>query len=82
MQTDEESESDPELREPQVKRRRFNNNRSHLTEEILEDTETESEARLRSEEDTIPFAAEEYESIDSDTMPQTEFVLFIHLEIY
>lgn len=32
--------------------------------------------RRNNNEDIIPFAEEEYESIDCKTMPQNEFVLF------
>ncbi|EJW73269.1 hypothetical protein WUBG_15827, partial [Wuchereria bancrofti] len=67
--SDEESESDPELREPQVKRRRF-----HSSDKKRMKYEETDELGRGSNEDIIPFAEEEYESINCETMPQTEFV--------
>ncbi|KAK6107831.1 hypothetical protein QQG55_29790 [Brugia pahangi] len=65
--SDEESESDPELREPQVKRRRF-----HSSDKKRMKYEETDELGRGSDEDIIPFAKEEYESINCETMPQTE----------
>ncbi|VDK43641.1 unnamed protein product [Anisakis simplex] len=65
FQSEQDWESDPELSEPLTKRRR-----------VVEGstiTEASSDDPLRSEEDTIPFAEDEYESIvDSVTMIQTQ----------
>ncbi|OZC05171.1 hypothetical protein X798_07846 [Onchocerca flexuosa] len=66
--SDDESESDPELREPQVKRRRLLNS----SDKKSQGYETSDELEQGSNEDIIPFAEEEYESIDYKTMPQTE----------
>ncbi|VDK73158.1 unnamed protein product, partial [Onchocerca ochengi] len=66
--SDDESESDPELREPQVKRRRLLNS----SDKKLKGNETSDELEQEINEDIIPFAEEEYESIDCKTMPQTE----------
>ncbi|VDN38907.1 unnamed protein product [Gongylonema pulchrum] len=65
MQSSEESESDPELREPQAKRRRTTKIYKQLSGG---DVDSETDAHLRSEEDTIPFAEEEYESIETEVM--------------
>ncbi|EJD74088.1 hypothetical protein LOAG_18548 [Loa loa] len=69
LRSDEESESDPELQEPQVKRRRLQNSNKKRKE-----YEERDELGIGNNDDIIPFAEEEYESIDCKTMPQTEFV--------
>uniref|UniRef100_F1KQQ1 Nuclear migration protein unc-83 n=1 Tax=Ascaris suum TaxID=6253 RepID=F1KQQ1_ASCSU len=62
-QSEQDWESDPELREPLTKRRR-----------TIEGTITEasSDDPLRSEEDTIPFAEDEYERIVEASMLHTQ----------
>uniref|UniRef100_A0A914SDY1 Uncharacterized protein n=1 Tax=Parascaris equorum TaxID=6256 RepID=A0A914SDY1_PAREQ len=71
LQSEQDWESDPELGEPLTKRRR-----------TIEGTITEasSDDPLRSEEDTIPFAEDEYERI-VEGMLHAQFVdvqLFLH----
>ncbi|CAG9531632.1 unnamed protein product [Cercopithifilaria johnstoni] len=65
---DDESESDPELREPQVKRRRLHSS----DKKWKEYEETNKLGGRGNSDDIIPFAEEEYESINCETMPQTE----------
>lgn len=60
--------SDPELREPQVKRRRLS---------VCFEKENCNEERLKHEEDTIPFAEEEYERIEPPTKYATMLLLTV-----
>uniref|UniRef100_A0A915PJC5 Uncharacterized protein n=1 Tax=Setaria digitata TaxID=48799 RepID=A0A915PJC5_9BILA len=64
--SDDDSESDPELREPQVKRRRVISSGSD------KGIKEYNELIRGDEEDIIPFAEEEYESIDCNTMSLTK----------
>lgn len=66
-QSDEESENDPEIREPEVKRRRIQSKGENLKETVGSDG-----LEKGSDEDIIPFANDEYESID---MQQMKFAL-------